>query len=81
MGTLFHLNAFEFLVIAAILLGLAFPARTFLIRRNANLRQFEDQKIEKKEDARYDAMTDAQREAYYVHPGLWTKFRKSWRGR
>jgi hypothetical protein len=28
------------------------------------------------DDARYDAMTPEQREKYYVHPNLWTRFKK-----
>ena len=26
-----------------------------------------------REDARYDSMTDAEREKFYVHPGPWTR--------
>jgi hypothetical protein len=32
-------------------------------------------KINASEDARYDAMTDVQREAYYVNPSLSTRLR------
>ncbi len=81
MGDVFHLDAPEFLVIAVFLAVLLLPARAFSSRRSASLRRLQDEKIEKKEDARYDAMTDEQREAYYVNPGLWTKVRKSLRGR
>ena len=32
------------------------------------------------EDARYDAMTDEQREKYYLNPGPLTKLKKFFRG-
>jgi hypothetical protein len=33
-----------------------------------------------KEDAHYDAMTEEEREKYYVEPGPFTKFKKFFRG-
>ena len=33
-----------------------------------------------KQDARYDAMTDEQREQYYLKPSVMTKIKKSLRG-
>jgi len=33
-----------------------------------------------KQDARYDAMTEEERDKYYVHPNLFTKIKKAWRG-
>jgi hypothetical protein len=33
-----------------------------------------------KQDARYDAMTEDERDKYYVHPNLMTKIKKALRG-
>jgi hypothetical protein len=33
-----------------------------------------ESQVEAKEDSRYDAVTEAQRDAYYVNPGVWTRF-------
>jgi hypothetical protein len=33
-----------------------------------------------KQDARYDAMTEEERDKYYVHPNLITKIKKALRG-
>jgi hypothetical protein len=33
-----------------------------------------------KQDARYDAMTEEERERYYMKPGLMTKIKKALRG-
>jgi hypothetical protein len=33
-----------------------------------------------KQDARYDAMTEEERDKYYVHPNLITKIKKAMRG-
>lgn len=44
----------------------------------------EDVKIDaitSKEDSRFDKMSEAQRDAYYVHPNLVTRFVKFFRGR
>jgi hypothetical protein len=32
------------------------------------------------QDARYDAMTEEERDKYYVHPNLFTKIKKAFRG-
>ncbi len=51
------------------------------IRNKAGVEEIKLEHVEGQEDARYDAMTDAQREAYYVSPSLWTRLRKKARGR
>ena len=51
------------------------------IRNKAGVEEIKVEQVEGQEDARYDAMTDAQREAYYVNPSLWTRLRKKARGR
>jgi hypothetical protein len=51
------------------------------LRNKAGLEQEKLDQVEAGENARYDAMTDAQREAYYVNPSLWTRLRKKTRGR
>jgi hypothetical protein len=48
---------------------------------NAEADQEKVNKILAKEDARYDAMTDEEREKYYVKPSAFTKFKKFFLGR
>jgi hypothetical protein len=36
--------------------------------------------VHNKEDARYDAMTEEEREKYYLKPGLFTKIKWYFRG-
>jgi hypothetical protein len=48
-----------------------------------NVADAEQDKIEEvrsKEDARYDAMTDEEREKYYLHPSPFTKIKWYFRG-
>jgi hypothetical protein len=35
---------------------------------------------EASDDARYDSMTEAQRDKYFVHPGLFTRIKQFWTG-
>jgi hypothetical protein len=51
------------------------------MKNDKSLSELEVDKIDSAEDKRYDAMTDVQREAYYVHPTLKTRFVKLFRGR
>jgi hypothetical protein len=51
------------------------------IQNKQGVEEIKLEHVEDDEDARYDAMTEEQREAYYVNPGLWTKLRKKARGR
>jgi hypothetical protein len=37
-------------------------------------------KLDAKQDARYDAMTEEERDKYYVNPNLITKIKKALRG-
>jgi hypothetical protein len=48
-----------------------------------NSAAFEQEKVNKilaEQDARYDAMTEAQRDEYYMKPKLLTRIKKSLRG-
>jgi hypothetical protein len=47
---------------------------------SATLQQEKVNEILAKQDARYDAMTEAEREQYYVKPSLMTRIKKSLRG-
>ena len=47
---------------------------------NAILDQDKVDRVLAKEDARYDAMTEEERDKYYVHPSLLTKIKKALRG-
>jgi hypothetical protein len=47
---------------------------------SAALDQDKLDKVLSKEDARYDAMTEEERDKYYVNPSLFTKIKKSLRG-
>jgi len=49
-------------------------------KANAALGQDEVVDINAKQDARYDAMTEEERDKYYVHPNVFTKIKKAWRG-
>lgn len=49
-------------------------------KENAELQQEKVDGIVAKQDARYDAMTEEERDKYYVHPNLITKLKKVWRG-
>jgi hypothetical protein len=51
------------------------------IRNSGALGEMATDKTRAEEDSRYDAMTDAQRDAYYVNPSLWTRISKRVRGR
>ena len=48
--------------------------------KNAALEQEKVNLVLAKEDAHYDAMTEEEREKYYVKPGPFTKFKKFFRG-
>jgi hypothetical protein len=56
------------------------PLRPDQITNNATLEQEKVNEIVSKQDARYDAMTDEQRERYYMKPSLRTRITKSLRG-
>ncbi len=48
-----------------------------------NMEDVEQEKVDHvvaKQDARYDAMTDEEREKYYMKPNLMTKIKKALRG-
>ena len=47
---------------------------------NAAVEQEKVIQVQANEDARYDAMTEEEREQYYVKPGPLTKFKKFFRG-
>jgi hypothetical protein len=47
---------------------------------DAALEQEKVNQVLAEEDARYDAMTDEEREKYYVKPSAMTKFKKYFRG-
>lgn len=49
-------------------------------KENAELQQERIDGIVAKQDARYDAMSEEQRDKYYVHPNVITKIKKAWRG-
>ena len=57
------------------------PPNDAQMRNMAGVEEIKLEHVEEEEDERYDAMTDAQREAYYVNPGVWTRLRKKARGR
>jgi|APCry1669191812_1035378.scaffolds.fasta_scaffold02418_6 hypothetical protein len=69
------------LAVAVVMAAATRSSRSYWSRRSAAARQMLDEKVEQREDARYDAMSDVEREAYYLSPGPFTKFRKSLRGR
>ena len=46
----------------------------------AALQQEKVNEVLAKQDARYDSMSDAERETYYLKPSLMTKIRKALRG-
>ena len=47
---------------------------------NATLQQEKVDEIVSKQDARYDAMTEEEREKYYLQPNLTTRIKKALRG-
>jgi hypothetical protein len=47
---------------------------------SAALQQEKVNEVLAKQDARYDAMTDEEREKYYLKPNLFTKIKKAIRG-
>ncbi len=47
---------------------------------NAALEQDKVADMVAKQDARYDAMSEEERDKYYVHPNLITKIKKALRG-
>jgi hypothetical protein len=46
----------------------------------AALGQDEVDQLVATQDARYDAMTEEERDKYYVHPNMLIKIKKAWRG-
>jgi hypothetical protein len=57
------------------------PPSPVQIRNSRALEEMHESKVEAEEDARYDAMTEAQRDAYYVNPGVWSRIARWSRGR
>jgi hypothetical protein len=57
------------------------PPSPAQIRNSQALEEMEKSQVEAKEDSCYDAMTEAQRDAYYVNPGVWTRIARWSRGR
>ena len=49
-------------------------------RNDKSLSELNVDRIDSAENARYDAMTAAERDAYYVNPNLKTRLRKFLRG-
>ena len=47
---------------------------------NATLEQEKVNEVVSKQDARYDAMTEEEREKYYMKPSLMTRIKKGLRG-
>jgi hypothetical protein len=47
---------------------------------SATVEQEEIKKVLSKQDARYDSMTEEEREKYYMKPSLMTKLKKALRG-
>jgi hypothetical protein len=47
---------------------------------SATLQQEKVDEVLSKQDARYDSMTDEEREKYYMKPSLKTRLKKSLRG-
>jgi hypothetical protein len=56
------------------------PPRPDQVKNSAVLEQEKVNEIVSKQDARYDAMTEEEREKYYLRPSLTTKIKKSLRG-
>ena len=52
------------------------PPNPTQLKNSEGLDEMKVEKINATEDARYDAMTDAERDAYYVNPSLSTRLRK-----
>lgn len=52
------------------------PPNPTQLRNSDALDEMQVDKVNATEDARYDAMTDAERENYYVNPSLSTRLRK-----
>ena len=50
------------------------------LKNNQALQQDKVSEVLSKQDARYDAMTEEERDKYYVHPNLFTKIKKAFRG-
>jgi hypothetical protein len=62
--------------IFALRFGPKAPPNPTQLKNSDALDEMKVDKINAAEDSRYDAMTDAQREAYYVSPSLSTRLRK-----
>lgn len=57
--------------------------RTLSPEQVKNNEQLGEEKVDEmvaKQDAHYDAMTEEERDAYYVHPNLMTRIKKALRG-
>lgn len=52
------------------------PPNPTQLQNSEGLGEMNVDKINATEDKRYDAMTDAERDAYYVNPSLSTRLRK-----
>jgi hypothetical protein len=50
------------------------------VKSSAALEQDKVDNLVAKQDSRYDAMTEEERDKYYVHPNLITKIKKALRG-
>jgi hypothetical protein len=63
--------------------GVLRPARPgpAAVRNSEALEEMATDEALSEEDSRYDAMSDDQRDAYYVNPSLWTRISKRFRGR
>ena len=56
------------------------PLRPEQVMNNATLEQEKVNEVVSKQDARYDAMTEEEREKYYMKPSLMTRIKKGLRG-
>jgi len=66
-------------------MGLGQPRRPKTISQeqlinNEAVQQENVDKVVAKQDARYNSMTEEEREKYYMHPSLMTKIKKALRG-
>jgi hypothetical protein len=63
--------------------GLSHAPKRLTPEQQMNSAALQQEKVDEvlaKQDARYDAMTDEQREQYYLKPSLFTKIKKAIRG-
>jgi hypothetical protein len=50
------------------------------LKNNEELEQEKVDEVLAKQDARYDSMTEEEREKYYLKPSMMTKIKKAFRG-